>query len=128
INVVNVLTNSYPYGDKSIGQVVGHTYWNESNANANFWATDGIASLGEIGILVSSFVIFLLFILFNRISQVYNKTFLILVLVPYLNALLNMSLFTSLLTGGAFIIFFLLSFKSSVYNPYVNENINYSRG
>lgn len=126
INFVNALTQSYPYGNIPLGKVIGVEYWGDTNSNASFWATDGIASLGEIGILASSIFLFLIFVGFNKISKRYNKVFLILVLVPFINSLLNMSLFTSMLTGGGIVVFFVLMFSSSVNNKYINENFNNS--
>ncbi|KAA5535390.1 hypothetical protein [Paenimyroides baculatum] len=125
INVVNAITQSYPYENKSLGQVVGNTYFSDlTNANANFWATDGIASLGENGIIFSSIILFLILILFNRITAHYNKIFVICVLIPFLSTLLNQSLFSSLLTGGGFWIIFILSFKNMLTNSFINENNN----
>ena len=112
VNVVNLFTNSYPFKDLSIGQVVGREYYSyDMNANANFWATDGIASLGDMGIIISSVILFLVFVVFNNLSKSYNKLFLIMILIPYLFSLLNTSLFSSVISGGAFIIFLLLSTK-----------------
>ena len=129
INFVNALTKSYPYGDKSLGQVIGSQYYsNETNANANFWATDGIASLGDIGIIVSSLMLSFVFYLFNRVSVGYHKLFIVCILIPYISSLLNQSLFSSMFTGGALLIMLILSFKSMVKNPYINENINNSGG
>jgi hypothetical protein len=123
INIINYFTRSYPYNEDALGQVVGKEYWSDDmNANANFWATDGIAALGDFGILFSSFLLFIIFIIFNNISRNYNKLFLILILIPYLFSILNTSLFSSILTGGAFIVFFFLSFKSIKNNNYINEN------
>lgn len=128
VNFINALTQSYPYGTKGVGQVVGAYYYSsEMNANANFWATDGIASLGDIGILIASIALCFIFYLFNKIMAGYNKLFLVCILVPYITSLLNQSLFSSLLTGGALMVMFILSFKSMLKNPYINENINNSR-
>lgn len=123
VNIINFFTQSYPYKEFALGQVVGKEYWSDDmNANANFWATDGIAAFGDFGILFSSLLLFFVFIIFNNISKNYNKLFLILLLIPYLFSLLNTSLFSSLLTGGAFIVFFFLSFKSIKNNNFINEN------
>lgn len=125
INFVNAVSHGYPYGTKSLGQVVGSQYFSaETNANANFWATDGIASLGNMGILVTSFLLCIIFYFFNKTTVGYNKLFLICILIPYISSLLNQSLFSSLLTGGALLIMLILSFKSIVKNPYINENSN----
>lgn len=129
INIINFLSQSYPYPGKSLGQVVGTNYWGEDmNANANFWATDGIAAVGDLGILLSSALLFIIFIFFNRISKNYNFLFLVLTLIPYIMSILNTSLFSSLFTGGALFLFLMLMFNTSVNNPYINENLNNHRG
>lgn len=128
INIVNYFTDIYPYKTQGVGQVVGNHYWSsDMNANANFWATDGIAALGDIGIIFSSILLFLIFVVFNRIARNYNLLFLILILIPFISSLLNMSLFSSLLTGGAIFIFIILTFQSSHLNKYINENTNSNR-
>lgn len=126
INIINFLSgNAYPYPTgKGLGQVVGAEYWSsDMNANANFWATDGYAALGDIGILVSSILLFFIFLLFNKATKSYNKLFLILIMIPYLFSILNMSLFSSLLTGGGIIVLFILIFKSSMQDEYIKANI-----
>lgn len=125
INVVNAITGVYPY-EKTLGEIIGHHYWNDADTNANFWATDGIAALGSGGIVFSSILLFFLFILFNTISKRYNSLFLILILIPYSLALLNASLFSSMITGGGFIIFIFLSLSNTVSNNFINnyENSN----
>lgn len=129
INIINFLSQSYPYPGKALGQAVGNYYWgDEMNANANFWATDGIAAVGDLGIVVSSVILFIIFIFFNRISKNYNLLFLILTLIPYIISVLNTSLFSSLFTGGALFLFLILMFNTSINNPYINENPNNNRG
>ncbi|QIL39214.1 hypothetical protein G7074_07955 [Pedobacter sp. HDW13] len=128
VRIINAITGAYPYGDLAVGQVVGKEYWSDDmNANANFWAIDGIASLGEAGIIIASLLLFCIFLLFNRICAGYNKLFIICILIPYITILLNQSLFSSLVTGGGFWILIILLFKSTINNPYINENFNHNR-
>lgn len=119
INIINAITGAYPY-KKILGEVVGHHYWNDADTNANFWATDGFAALGDIGILVSGILLFGLFVVFNTVTKGYNKLFLILIFIPYVMGILNSSLFSSLLTGGGFFMFFFLNFSSSKKNKFIN--------
>lgn len=123
INIVNAITGIYPY-DKTLGEVVGFYYWVDADSNANFWATDGIAAIGDFGIIFSSILMFILMIFFNTISRNYNKLFLMLILIPYTLALLNASLFSSMITGGGFIIFLFLSFNRTMSNKFINNNEN----
>lgn len=112
INIINLFTGMYPYKG-SLGQEVGGFYWGDAmNANANFWATDGYAAIGSLGILFSSLILMLIFIVFNGITKNYNRVFLIVILTSYLTQFLNASLFQSLFTGGALLIFLFLSFSS----------------
>ena len=118
INFINSIGDYYPY-QQELGVVVGNYYWGDANANANFWATDGIAAIGDFGIIISSVLLFLVFIIFNTVADRYNMLFIILVLIPYTLSLLNTSMFSSLLSGGALIIFGILSFNSSLNNKYI---------
>lgn len=115
INAVNAITDSYPYGDAGIGQVIGQHYWvNSMNANANFWATDGIAALGLPGIFIATICLFIFLVICNSISKSINKTFVMLAFVPFIYFILNTSLFSSLLSGGAiFLAIFIFLLKKS---------------
>ena len=105
----NAIVNSYPYGDLPISRVVGQYYWTQDmNANANFWATDGLASMGLPGVVIISIVFTALLIVLNMITRNYNKMFLILLFIPFLGTLLNTSLFQSMWSGGGLFIMLLL--------------------
>ena len=105
INIINKITNNYPYKDSMVGQVVGREYWGSTmNANANFWATDGLASLGLYGVPIIS-IIFCFFLIFlNSITRKQNQLFLLLCCLPFILNITNTSFFSSLLTGGGFLI------------------------
>jgi len=115
INLVNAITHAYPYGDKGLGQVIGQYYWSDDlNANANFWATDGIAALGMPGILSISIFVFAVFVVLNNVTKHHDKLFVIMCLIPFLSSMLNMSFFSSLLTnGGLLIILFFIFVKKN---------------
>lgn len=108
INFVNFITGYYPYGNLSLGMVVSRFYDETSvaNSNANFIATDGIASFGGIG----SILICLLFALFLRLwykASVNNYVVMKFMLIPFSFIVLNVGLFTAALSGGfVFLIFF----------------------
>ena len=109
IGPINFFTNWYPYGDVSIGQVIGAYFVSDDlNANANFWASDGIASIGIIGVLVISIILFVIVVFLNTISKRHNQFFLILLFIPLLGTLLNTSLFQTMWSGGGFFITLLL--------------------
>lgn len=125
IGPVNAITKSYPYGDLAISRVIGQYYWTEDmNANANFWATDGIASFGLAGVLIVSVVFFFLLVLLNTITRNYNKMFLVLLFIPFLGTLLNTSLFQSMWSGGGFFIMLLLFFLKANDNKIYNQELS----
>lgn len=110
INIIKFLFENYPYGDYSLGQMIGIEYSGSSDANfnANFWASDGIAALGIWGILIATFFLSLFLFLLNNVSRHYNSHFLCLFLVGYWQVLLNVPFMTSLLSGGGLLILILL--------------------
>lgn len=110
INLVRAAGASYPYGNLSIGEAVGHHFFGpETNANANFWATDGIAASGLAGVALITVVCALLFVVLNSVTRGYDRLFVVLCFLPFVLFFLNTSLFSSVWSGGAFflIIFFL---------------------
>ena len=112
VGPINFLTNAYPYGDLQLGQVIGKHYWSDDmNANANYWATDGLAACGLPGIIISSLILFCIFIFFNTITKKYDKKVLLLLFIPYIFSLTNTSLFTTMLSNGGFLLLLFLLFK-----------------
>jgi hypothetical protein len=112
VNGLNLLTPPYPYGDVPIGQVVGQFYWSPfMNANANFWATDGIAAIGAPGILVASVACVATLAALNAITREFDHGFVAVAFLPFITVLLNQSLFSSVWSGGAFFlaVFFLFA-------------------
>lgn len=113
INVVNFVTGNYPY-DQDLGFVVSSYFFeSDNNANANFLATDGIASLGMIGVIIISIVCGI-YMLYTK-SLVDNKNSLLvgLVFISFAFIILNVGLFTSLLSGGfLFLNIYLYLYKS----------------
>ena len=106
INVVGMATGAYPYGSLGIGQVIGqHYYGPDVNANASFWATDGIAALGIEGIVIATLACVLVFFVMNSLTLAYDRLFVVLCFLPFILSLLNTSLFSSLWSGGAFFLF-----------------------
>jgi hypothetical protein len=113
---IKQLTGAYPYGSLDIGQVIGQFYFGtETNANANFWATDGFAAMGLVGVLVATAVCVLLCVLLNSITRGYDQLFVALCFIPFLTQLLNTSLFTSVWSGGALFLalFFILNTQAA---------------
>jgi len=108
---IRVLRNvlGYPY-KLEIGQEIGVFFYGDEkmNANANFWATDGIASFGLSGIIFISIIVALLFYFIDCISKKHSIIFATLFLVFSTLSLLNASLFTTLFSGGLMLIMLIL--------------------
>lgn len=103
INFVNLLTGAYPY-DRELGLVIGGAFWDPKlNANANFWATDGIAAAGILGCILANLLMLLVLRILDVVSYKKNKLFVILLFLPFISMFLNTSIFTALLSGGAFL-------------------------
>lgn len=116
---LSLLTHPYPYGADGIGQVIGKFYWNaDVNANASFWATDGIAAMGLFGVAIISVFCAFVFILMNSLTRAYDKRFVALCFIPFIMTLLNASLFSSLWSGGAIflLLYFLLNKRPTTFD------------
>jgi len=108
VNGIKLLVHRYPYGSLPVGQVVGQYFWSpEMNANANFWATDGVAAMGMTGVLIVSVLCALFFMAMNSITDEHDPLFVLLCFLSFANILLNQSLFSAIWSGGGF---FLLLF------------------
>ena len=111
INIINALIYRYPY-DRPLGFVIGRyfTASDYNNANANFLATDGIAALGPLGIVIISFIFGILLKILDSITRDMKKRFIYLSSTYFIFTILNGSMFTTLLSGGLlfYMIFFIL--------------------
>jgi hypothetical protein len=107
IGPIAALTSAYPYGRLSLGQLIGLQYFGseEANFNANFWASDGIAALGIVGIPVVTAAICGLWYMINRASREYSTRFIVAWLCGFWQALLNAPLTIAIVScGGALVI------------------------
>ncbi|HTE01136.1 MAG TPA: hypothetical protein VK668_17720 [Mucilaginibacter sp.] len=116
--VINAITGNYPYKEP-LGFVVSKQYVTmEVNANANFWATDGIAGFGQWGVIFISIILGFTLALLRPIQSRANYRLLALIFVPFNVILLNVSFLTSIMSGG---LLFLLMFV--FYKRQVNKSI-----
>lgn len=117
INIVNFITKAYPYKDE-LGFVVAGSYDQDSNSNANFMATDGIASLGLPGIIIIGVIIGSYFLFSKAQLTKSNETLIGLMFVPFCFIILNVGFFTSLLSGGLLFmnIYYLFKYPSKEKN------------
>lgn len=110
IGPINALTGAYPYGEYSLGQIIGLQYSGsaEANFNANFWASDAFAALGIAGVPVVTAVLCAVFFAINRAAKGYSTEFVVLWLSGFWLALLNLPLSVALLSGGGLMTVLLL--------------------
>lgn len=123
IGIVNKITGAYPYGNDVLGKAVWSGFRNVNvedamNANANFLVTDGIAACGVFGVFFISIIFFLLLIYINKVTARYNQTFVFILLLGAVLSLLNVSLFTTLVSCGLLllILFFRFSTVTNLLN------------
>ena len=104
ISVINKITGLYPYGEMSIGQVVAG---DGGNSNATFWLMDGIAAGGMIGCIIISIVFIFFKAIMNSLDARCSVGICVTVLLFGIQAMMNLSLLTSILTNGFLVLFFL---------------------
>lgn len=91
----------YPYVNP-LGIEVGSFYSGDPtlDANAHFWATDGLAAWGVLGILLISILGAVVFLVLDSTATKHNVRFTALLFSFSAINLANVSLFTTLLSGG----------------------------
>jgi hypothetical protein len=119
INFIENIFKIYPYNDLSLGQVIGQEYSGstDANFNANFWASDGIAALGIMGIIPATIALSIVMMIINSASDFCEKKLLTIWMTGFWVTLLNSPLTTSLLSGGCLVIL-LLIWHSSQCKPH----------
>jgi hypothetical protein len=126
VSGLDKITQPYPYGALGVGQVVGQYYWApDMNANANFWATDGLAAMGLMGVLFASVICSLMLAAMNSVTRRYDTLFVLLCCIPFVSTLLNQSMFSSFWSGGAFflMLFFLFNKRSAIPTAELDQGV-----
>lgn len=110
IGPINAIYNAYPYGEYSLGQMIGINYSgsSEANFNANFWASDGFAALGIAGIPIATAAVATVLYVINRCTRDYSPRLVVMWLSGFWLALLNLPLSVALVSGGGLITLLLL--------------------
>lgn len=95
----------------SVGLLVGEDYLNipTMNANANFMASDGIASYGVVGLFISLMLFAIFLIALDKAAQGIKNSISLPILLPIALTLTNGSLFTVLVSFGG--LFWIIAFK-----------------
>ncbi len=105
----------YPYKNQ-LGVEVGSNFtsFTDYNANANFFITDGLSSIGLFGILLMGIICALVFIIFDSLAKKLDLILPILLITNSTVALMNVSLFTTLLSGGLLFYMLLMSYGKNI--------------
>jgi len=107
----------YPY-KYPLGTEVGYFYYDPLvDTTAHVWATDGIAAWGLLGILIVSLFCAFLFWMIDSVSQKHDPRLAALVLSYAVYNLGNLSVFTSLLSGGMGLLVVFLYFMPAQGEP-----------
>ncbi|MBC7215026.1 MAG: hypothetical protein H5U28_07425 [Burkholderiaceae bacterium] len=103
----------WPY----LGWIVGRDlYGINSNLNASFWATDGIAAAGPIGLIFISIVLSIYLYFLDVSSSFWPRQFVIPLAFPLAFVITNGALLTTFVSyGGLALIFILLFFRKTSY-------------
>jgi hypothetical protein len=99
----------YPYSNP-VGQEIGLAYAGTTglDATAHFWATDGIGGFGLPGIVLVSVICAVVFWLLDSVSKRHDPRLVALVTAYAAYNLANISIFTSLLSGGLALLMFFM--------------------
>jgi hypothetical protein len=91
----------YPY-DTPLGLLLGNYELGipDLDLNAHFWASDGIAAFGPIGIVIISVICATVFWILDSCAARHDIVFASLMVAFITSNLLNVSLFTTLVSGG----------------------------
>lgn len=110
VNFIGPIIGEYPYGNYSMGQVIGSQYFNSdlANYNANFWASDGFGAMGIPGIAVITSVLSSILIAINKLASFYDTRFVSLWLTGFWLAVLNLPFSTAMLSGGGLLVMLFL--------------------
>ena len=109
--------STYPYGDESVGQVIGRyvtpTLGAANNYNASFIAADGITGFSTWGVpVIFLFAAAWLWFMSRMVGQ-NNRRIVCAMLMPFVASLADASLFTAILTNGGAAAALLLYFYRS---------------
>ncbi len=115
MNIMNLFVQ-YPYTEV-LGMVIGRFLAGGStgmNANASMWATDGLASIGPIGIIFVGTVVGVALIFANRIVTPDKLVFASIFSTTFVMNLGDSGFFTNMITGGGFLMVLAVAFASPV--------------
>jgi hypothetical protein len=102
----------YPYKN-ALGIEVGSyfTTFENYNANANFFITDGLSTIGLPGVLLMGLLASFIFYIYDSFATRNNLAFSTLLISSSAIALMNVSMFTTLISGGLIFYIYLINNK-----------------
>ena len=106
VNVINALTNSYPYKE-SIGATVAG---DGGVSNATFWLMDGVAANGIMGVIIISILFAMFKSIMNSADSRCTVPIYVCISLQGIMSMMNLSLFTAINTCGLFMLFITLLF------------------
>jgi hypothetical protein len=92
--------------------------FDDLNANANFLITDGLSSIGVMGMPIIALICSFVFYIYDSVASKINFLFSLLLISNTSVLLMNVSLFTVLISGGLLFYIFMLLFSKNI----INEN------
>jgi hypothetical protein len=111
INLVNRLFYHGAGFEQPWSAIARFYYKKNFTADAVFYATDGLAAMGIMGIPCVTAALVLVFWVFDSLRLRHSQWLVLPAMLPFLFSLFNNSLFTTMLTGGGFalmLLFYLL--------------------
>jgi len=90
----------------------------DSNLNANLFITDGIAAMGALGLIISGILFGILLVFIDLLTNKHDFKLMLITFSSVAITLCNISLFTTLLSGGLIsLLLFLFIIKPIEINP-----------
>lgn len=123
INFVQIFTQ-YPY-EESLGRTIGASLgFSKMNANANFFATDGIAAAGLPGVMLIGIIVGVTLLAFDSVIPKQNVKLACIACIPAIINLSNTSFFTTLLSGGLLLVVLFMSTWSTPVSVVLVKPLN----
>lgn len=93
-----------------LGQVISAyaTGSYDGNSNAGIWSTDGLAAAGNVGIILVGIMLGIFLRFLNMLTKDVDYTFASVVVVPLVMLMVNVSMFTTLASGGGVLLMLMI--------------------
>jgi hypothetical protein len=107
---INIVSNFIPYPyDQSLGEEVGFfMVGSPLDANANFWASDGLAAAGNLGVVITGVLVGIFLMLMNSAITRRGTRLACVAFITFVMTVCNTSIFTALLSGGGALLLVML--------------------